>query len=163
MTPSHSLFSMSLPWWEFALRALIVYAFLLTVLRISGKRQVAQLSPFDFVLLLVLSNAVQNSMNGGDNSLVGGLVSALTLVLINFALGYAVFRSRKIAHVVEGHLEILVHDGVLYRQALLRQKLTEQDLESAMRIAGIEDIKDIRLAILETNGHISVIRREEKA
>ena len=73
----------SLPWWEFIFRGLIVYVFLLVILRITGKRQVGQLAPFDLVLLLVLSNAVQNSMNGGDNSVTGGLIAATTLVLAN--------------------------------------------------------------------------------
>jgi uncharacterized membrane protein YcaP (DUF421 family) len=77
------MLKMSVPWWEFLVRGVVVYLFLIVLLRLTGKRQVGQLSPFDLVLLLVLSNAVQNSMNAGDNSLVGGLVSATTLVGVN--------------------------------------------------------------------------------
>src|ERR1700674_1306405 len=84
-----SMWNLSLPWWEFVLRGAIVYVFLLVILRITGKRNTGQLAPFDLVLLLVLSNAVQNSMNGGDNTLTGGLVSATTLVMLNYAVGYA--------------------------------------------------------------------------
>ena len=80
-------------WYDLIIRAIVVYAFLLTLLRITGKRQVGQLAPFDLVLLLVLSNAVQNSMNGGDNSLTGGLVSATTLVALNFLMSWATYRS----------------------------------------------------------------------
>ena len=87
---------LTVPWWELILRSVVVYAFLLIILRISGKRQVGQLAPFDLVLLLVLSNAVQNSMNGADSSLVGGLVSALTLVALNFVMGVATFKSHKL-------------------------------------------------------------------
>ena len=80
------MFNLAIPWWELIVRGAIVYAFLLLLLRITGKRQIGQLAPFDLVLLLVLSNAVQNSMNGGDNSLVGGLISATTLVILNFLI-----------------------------------------------------------------------------
>src|SRR3954465_282736 len=92
----------SLPWWEFVVRGLIVYLFLIVLLRITGKRQVGQLAPFDLVLLLVLSNAVQNSMTGGDNSVGGGLISAATLVGVNFAVGLATFRSKRLERLIEG-------------------------------------------------------------
>src|SRR5437773_12531152 len=92
----HAMFTMAIPWWELIVRSLVVYAFLLVILRITGKRQVGQLAPFDLVLLLVLSNAVQNSMNGGDNSLVGGLIAATTLISINWLIGYATFRSKRL-------------------------------------------------------------------
>ena len=77
------MFDMSLPWWEFVLRGAVVYLFLMVMLRFTGKRQTGQLAPFDLILLLILSNALQNAMNGGDNSLVGGLISALTLIGLN--------------------------------------------------------------------------------
>src|SRR2546425_1370766 len=91
-----------LPWWEFILRSTIVYVFLLVLLRVTGKRQVGQLAPFDLVLLLVLSNAVQNAMNAGDNSLIGGLIAATTLVALNSLIGLATFRSKAIEALVEG-------------------------------------------------------------
>ena len=88
------MWAISLPhWWEFIVRAVVVYLFLLVLLRLTGKRQVGQLAPFDLVLLLVLSNAVQNSMNGGDNSITGGMILAATLVGINSGVGWLTFRS----------------------------------------------------------------------
>src|SRR5215470_8456949 len=90
------MFQLAIPWFEFVLRAAIVYVFLLGLLRVTGKRQVGQLAPFDLVLLLVLSNAVQNSMNGGDNSLVGGLISAATLVALNYGVGLLAYRNKKL-------------------------------------------------------------------
>src|SRR3954470_7574493 len=96
------MLSLGIPWWELIVRSAMVYAFLLVILRISGKRQVGQLAPFDLVLLLVLSNAVQNSMNGGDNSLVGGLISATTLIALNYGIGFATFRSKKAEAIIEG-------------------------------------------------------------
>src|SRR5215469_12792328 len=96
------MFNIAVSWWELIVRAIVVYAFLLIILRLTGKRQVGQLAPFDLVLLLVLSNAVQNSMNAGDNSLVGGLISAAALVGLNYLVGLATFRSRRLEAFVEG-------------------------------------------------------------
>ena len=90
------MLNFAVPIWELILRSAVVYVFLLALLRLTGKRQVGQLAPFDLVLLLVLSNAVQNSMNGGDNSLVGGLISAVTLVGVNAVVGYATYRSKRL-------------------------------------------------------------------
>src|SRR5215475_10336116 len=108
------MWNMAVPWWELVVRSVVVYGFLLILLRVTGKRQVGQLAPFDLVLLLVLSNAVQNSMNAGYNSLIGGLLSALTLVLINFGVGLITWRSKKLASLIEGRPEILIHNGKLF-------------------------------------------------
>src|SRR5262250_3998423 len=101
------MWNIAVPWWELVVRGLVVYAFLLALLRLTGKRQVGQLAPFDLVLLLVLSNAVQNSMNAGDNSLVGGLISAATLVGLNYLLAIATFKSKKIEALVEGRPQVV--------------------------------------------------------
>src|SRR5262252_6507051 len=103
------MLNMSVHWWELILRSAIVYSALLVILRVTGKRQVGQLAPFDLVLLLVLSNAVQNSMNGGDNSLVGGLISATTLIALNYFVGILTFRSKKMEALIEGRPEVLIH------------------------------------------------------
>src|SRR2546430_3796788 len=107
------MWNLSLPWWEFVVRAFIVYVFLLLVLRITGKRQTGQLAPFDLVLLLVLSNAVQNSMNGGDNTILGGLISATTLIACHYAVALMTFKSKKLEVWIEGTPRILIHNGVL--------------------------------------------------
>src|SRR5262245_20179338 len=130
------MWTMALPWWEFLARGAIVYVFLLVLLRLSGKRQVGQLAPFDLVLLLVLSNAVQNSMNGGDNSVIGGLISAATLVALNWVIGYATFRSKWLEQFVEGKPQIIIHDGHVYRDVMNRERLTQHELEAALRAAG---------------------------
>src|SRR5262249_8606341 len=130
------MLDMAVPWWELIVRGVVVYAFLLLILRISGKRQVGQLAPFDLVLLLVLSNAVQNSMNGGDNSLVGGLVSATTLVVLNYAIGFATFRSKRLEALIEGRPQIVVHNGKMYEDVMARAQLTHHELQAALRQAG---------------------------
>ncbi len=151
------MWSMSLPWWEFLFRALVVYAFLIVLLRLTGKRQIAQLAPFDLVLLLVLSNAVQNSMNGGDNSLIGGMISATTLVAVNFVVGYVTYRYRRVELFVEGRPEVLIHNGHLYEAVMQRAQMTHNELNAALRGAGVSTIEQVHSAILENNGTISVI------
>jgi uncharacterized membrane protein YcaP (DUF421 family) len=156
------MWTMALPWWEFLARGAIVYLFLIVLLRLSGKRQVGQLAPFDLVLLLVLSNAVQNSMNGGDNSVIGGLISASTLVALNWIIGYATFRNKRFEQFVEGKPQILIHDGHVYRDVMNRERLTQHELEAALRAAGCAAVTDVHFAILENNGQISVRRKDSR-
>jgi len=150
------MWQISLPWWEFVIRGLIVYLFLLIVLRITGKRQIGQLAPFDLILLLVLSNAVQNSMNGGDNSVTGVLISALTLIVANYAVAYLTFKSKRLEAVIEGRPQVLIHNGQLFEDVMQRARLTHHELEAALRTAGCACIADVHYAILENNGQISV-------
>jgi uncharacterized membrane protein YcaP (DUF421 family) len=153
------MFTLAVPWWELIVRGVVVYVFLLVLLRLTGKRQVGQLAPFDLVLLLVLSNAVQNSMNAGDNSLVGGLVSATTLVAANWLVSLATYRSKRLAAAIEGRPQLLVHNGKLYEDVLSRAKLTHHELNAALRQGGCSCIEDVHTAVLENNGTISVTPR----
>ncbi len=146
-----------IPWWQLIFRSVLVYLFLLLVLRITGKRQVGQLAPFDLVLLLVLSNAVQNSMNGGDNSLVGGLISAATLIALNYLVGFATFRSKRLEALIEGRPELLIHNGRLHEEILTRAQLTRHELNAALRRSGCTCVEEVHMAVLENNGAISVV------
>src|ERR1700731_198935 len=125
------MWNMSLVWWEFVLRGIIIYVFLIVLLRLTGKRQVGQLSPFDLVLLLVLSNAVQNAMNAGDNSVTGGLIAASTLVTLNYLVGLATFKSKALEALIEGRPEVLIHNGRLYQKVLNDAHLTHHELNAA--------------------------------
>src|SRR5512141_2000022 len=113
-----AMWKMAVPWWELVVRGIAVYAFLLLILRISGKRQVGQLAPFDLVLLLVLANAVQNSMNAGDNSLVGGLITATTLIVLNYLVSLTTHRNKTLEAVIEGRPQILIHNGKLFEDVM---------------------------------------------
>jgi len=155
-----SMLTVAVPVWELVLRASVVYMFLLVLLRLTGKRQVGQLAPFDLVLLLVLSNAVQNSMNAGDNSLVGGLISAATLVGLNYGIGYATFRNKRLEALIEGQPEIIIHNGRVYEDAMKRAQLTHHELNAALRRAGCACPEDVQAALLENNGSISVVPRQ---
>jgi uncharacterized membrane protein YcaP (DUF421 family) len=150
------MFNLAIPWTEFIVRGVVVYVFLLILLRLTGRRQVGQLAPFDLVLLLVLSNAVQNSMNGGDNSLVGGLISAATLVALNYAVGSLTHRSKRLEALIEGRPQLLIHNGTLFEDVLRSAKLTHHELNAALRRGGCACVDDVHSAILENNGSISV-------
>ena len=153
------MFNLAVPPWELIVRSVIVYLFLIVLLRITGKRQVGQLGPFDLVLLLVLSNALQNSMNGGDNSLIGGLIGATTLIALNYIVAMLTFRSKRIEALVEGRPEVLIHNGKLFEQVMTHSRLTHHELNAALRQAGCLSVEDVRCAMIENNGGISVIPR----
>src|SRR6266496_809845 len=142
------------------LRAVVVYGFLLVALRVAGRRELAQMTSFDLVLLLVISNAVQNSINAGDNSLTGGIISAVVLVLLNWTIGYATFRWRRVERLVEGKPLRIVSDGKVHMGAPKRELLTLSELRSALRKQGIVRIADCRLVVLEPDGTLSVVRRD---
>ncbi|MBI3580612.1 MAG: DUF421 domain-containing protein [Nitrospinae bacterium] len=156
------MFNLAIPWWEFVVRGLVVYFFLIIILRLSGKRQIGQLAPFDLVLLLVISNAVQNSMNGGDNSLAGGLISAVTLVLCNYLVGVATTKSKRLETAIEGRPQVLIHDGRLFEDVMERERLTRHELNAALRAGGCAGVEEVHYAILENNGQITVKARNRK-
>jgi uncharacterized membrane protein YcaP (DUF421 family) len=147
------------PVWELIVRAGVVYVFLLILLRVTGKRQIGQLAPFDLVLLLVLSNAVQNSMNAGDNSLVGGLISAATLVGLNYGVGCLTYRNKRLETLVEGRPQIIIHNGKVFEDVMRSAKLTHHELNAALRRAGCGCAEEVQAAVLENNGSISVMAR----
>jgi len=158
---SKDLFHLQVPWEEKVIRAAVVYAFLLLALRLFGRRELGQFTAFDLVVLLTLSNILQNAMIGNDSSLLGGLVGATVLLTANLGLAYAVFRSRAFQRFFTGEPRILVRDGVVQKQALAAQRLTEQDLLAAVHNQGLEDFSRVHLAISEPNGTISVIPKHE--
>ena len=142
------------------LRAGAVYAFLLVILRVAGKRELAQMTSFDLILLLVISNAVQNSINAGDDSLTGGLVSAVTLVAVNWLVAWATWRWRSVEKLVEGKPVRVVTDGKVHVGALRRELLTLSELRSALRKQGIARIGDCSRVTLEPDGTLSVVRKD---
>ena len=144
---------------EIVLRTVVVYFFILIGLRLSGKREVGQLAPFDFALILLIANAVQNAMVGPDQSLVGGLVAASVLLLINFALGRLAIRSRRWEHLLRGHGRVLVRRGRLEVKSLKAEGLTHEELMQALRENGCATVEDCELAVLEVDGRISVVQR----
>jgi uncharacterized membrane protein YcaP (DUF421 family) len=144
---------------ERVIRALAVYAFLLVAVRLFGRRELGQLTAFDLIVLLTLSNILQNAMIGPDNTVTGGIVGALVLLGANWAVAFTVFRSRGAERLIEGQPRVLIRDGEVRRDELRSEMLTEMDLLSAIRREGLETFDDVKLAISEPNGMISVIPR----
>lgn len=142
------------------LRSVVVYAFLIAALRLAGRRELAQMTSFDLVLLLVIANAVQNSINAGDNSLTGGLVSAVTLVVLNWLVGWAVYRWPRLERLVQGRPIRIVTDGRVHVPAMRRELLTLSELRSALRKQGIMRIGDCEQVVLEPDGTLSAVRRD---
>jgi uncharacterized membrane protein YcaP (DUF421 family) len=157
----HNLVSIGSSWQERAVRAVVVYVFLLLAIRIFGRRELGQLTAFDIIVLLTLSNILQNSMIGNDNSVTGGMVGAVVLLSANLVLAFVVSRRPAVERVVEGGPKILIHDGKVQLHAIRREMLTEQDLLAAVRREGIESFENVRLAISEPNGMISVIPKKD--
>ena len=153
-----ALLSTETPVLLLVLRAVVVYVFLLGALRLAGRRELAQLTSFDLVLLLILSNAVQNSINAGDNSLAGGLASAVTLLALNWIVGYATWRWRRVEQLVQGKPVRIVTDGKVHLGALRRELLTGEELRSALRKQGIMRISDCKQVVLEPDGTLSAVR-----
>ena len=146
---------------QLVVRSTIVYGFVLFLLRFSGKRQIGQLAPFDLVLLLMLSNAVQNALNGGDTSVTGGLLSATTLVALNSMVAVVTSKSKKAEAMIEGHPLVLIHNGKLYQAMMDQARLTHHELNAALRQAGCGCVDDVQYAVLENNGAISVVARKD--
>ena len=141
------------------LRAVVVYVFLMIALRMAGRRETGQLTSFDIVLLLILSNAVQNSINAGDNSLTGGLISAVTLLVLNWAVGFAAYRWSWFERLVEGRPVRIISDGKIHEKALRRERITVAQLRSALRKQGIDGITQCKRAVLEPDGTLSAVRK----
>jgi uncharacterized membrane protein YcaP (DUF421 family) len=138
-------------------RTLVVYFFILGAFRLSGKREVGQLAPFDFALILLIANAVQNAMVGASSSLVGGLVAAAVLIAANYALGFLAVRNRKGERLLRGHARILLNRGHPYPESLREEGISHEQLLQALRENGCPTLADCRLAVLEVDGTISVI------
>ncbi|MBV7541079.1 DUF421 domain-containing protein [Acidovorax sp. sic0104] len=153
------MWTTSVPWWEFVLRGVIVYVFLLVFLRLTGKRQTGQFAPFDLILLLILSNAVQNSMNAGDNSLVGGLISATTLIVCHVVLAQLTFRFKRVERLIDGTPQVLVQEGQVNSALMRKELLSADDLEAALRAGGCLHLHEVERATIETNGQITVVLR----
>src|SRR6476620_277978 len=154
------LFVLSAPWWHFVLRAVAIYAMVMVMIRLSGKRAVGQFTPFDLVLLILIGNAVQNGLNGGDNSITGALVLAGCLIALNYVVAFLTSRFTRVEHIVEGVPKVIARDGTIYHDVLLKELVSLDDFHEALRMNNLGDPDDVALALLETNGSISVVPRE---
>jgi uncharacterized membrane protein YcaP (DUF421 family) len=147
-----SMFHLQLPVLEKILRPVIVYIALIVFLRLFGKRELAQLNPFDLVVLLSLSNTVQNAIIGDDNSVSGGLIGAFALLAINWVLALVIYRAPKLNQALEGKQAVLVRNGKVDKKAMEQEHLTHEELISVLNKNGINDPSAVKLCVLEPNG-----------
>lgn len=146
---------------EIVLRTSIIYTFLLIGVRIGGKREMGQMTPFDLVLLLTISNAVQNAMVGDNNTVTGGIAAASTLLAWNFVMGIIALRSVRARHLLEGTPTVLVAGGKIVAAGMRKERITMDDLEAATREHGISSVEEVDLAVMEVDGTISIIKYED--
>jgi len=154
------MFDMEVPWWEFIVRAGTVYLVLLAMVRLSGKRTIGQFTPFDLVVVLLLSEAVSGSINAQDASLPGGLLAAATLLALDTLIAIGTSRSRRLDAAMQGNPVLVGRDGVIYDAVLRRERVPRSDVEKALRAADCE-IEDMRLAILESDGDINIMKKQD--
>ncbi len=146
---------------QIVLRTGIIYLLVLIGVRLSGKREVGQMTPFDLTLLLLLSNSVQNAMTGPDTSLTGGAVAASTLLVLNYLVANVSGRSKRLRRLVEGEPSLLVHDGKVIDSHMAREHVSMDELNRALREHGINSCDQVALAVLEVDGSISCLKYDE--
>ncbi len=145
------------PWWHYVLRALIVYVFMLFLLRAAGKRTMGEFTPFDLIVIILLGEAMQSALVPENESVIAPIISATTLVALNYLVGFISTRSRSVDKLVTGDPVMLVRNGRVLEKAMLAENVPPADLEEALRCAGLTDVADVRLAMLETDGEITVV------
>jgi uncharacterized membrane protein YcaP (DUF421 family) len=154
------MFVLGLPIAEKILRPVIVYIFLIVGLRLSGKRELAQLNPFDLIVLLTLSNTVQNAIIGDDNSVTGGIIGAASLLAINYLVVRFLYDHRKIDQLVEGRADVLIENGKVHTEKLKRELITKEELAAAARKQGFDTLSEVRQCILEPGGTLTFIAKK---
>ena len=154
------MLDLQMPWWEFIVRAGVVYVALLVMVRLTGKRTVGQFTPFDLVVVMLLAESVSNSMSGADHSLLGGLIAAATLVTLDVLFAFATSRSRVLDKFVEGSPVLIGRDGVIYQDVIKQQRVSQGDVDAALREHDC-DLENLRMAILESDGKISVLKKQQ--
>jgi uncharacterized membrane protein YcaP (DUF421 family) len=153
------MFDMNLPWWEFIVRGAIVYLTLMVMVRVSGKRTVGQFTPFDLLVVMLLSEAVSNSLSGGDSSLVGGLLIAATLIVLNMVMALASSRSHKMAEILDGTALLIGRNGKFFDDVVKKARLAKGDLDEALREADCS-LEEMQCAFLEADGGITIMKKK---
>jgi uncharacterized membrane protein YcaP (DUF421 family) len=153
----------TLPWWQFPLRALVVYGVLLLFVRLAGKRTIGEFTAFDLLLVVLIAEAMEGALLGGDHSIAAGVLVAGSLVLMNFLIGFASARSRRFDRLIDGEPVVLASNGRVFESVLRRSNVPRSDFDESMRTAHIGSIEEVQLAVLEPNGHITFIPRKPEA
>jgi uncharacterized membrane protein YcaP (DUF421 family) len=156
----HDMFYLALPVAEKIVRPILVYAFLIIGLRLAGKRELAQLNPFDLVVLLTISNTVQNAIIGEDNSVTGGFIGAATLLIVNYWVVRLLYGHERLERLVEGEEDVLIQDGVIRMDRLRKELITVTELQAAAHKQGFSTLEEIDKAILDPGGTVAFFGRK---
>jgi len=154
------MFVLAVPLLEKIFRPIVVYMFLVVGLRLSGKRELVQLNPFDLVVLLTLSNTVQNAIIGDDNTVTGGIIGATSLLIVNYLVVRFLYGHRSLDQLIEGRADVLIEDGKVKTQHLKRELITIAQLEAAARKQGFDTLTEVQQCVLEPGGTISFIGKK---
>jgi uncharacterized membrane protein YcaP (DUF421 family) len=154
------MFVLAVPLLEKILRPICVYVFLIVGLRLSGKRELVQLNPFDLVVLLTLSNTVQNAIIGDDNTVTGGIIGATSLLIVNYLVVRFVYKHRSLDQIIEGKADVFIEDGKVRTQHLKKELITMAQLEAAARKQGFDSLSEVAQCVLEPGGTISFIGKK---
>lgn len=146
---------------EIAARTSVIYVLVLVGIRLTGKREVGQMTPFDLTLLLLLSNSVQNAMTGPDTSLLGGVIAATVLLVLNYLLAEVSGLNRRFRGVIQGSPTLLIHNGELITAHCAKEHLTVDEVQRALREHGVSTVGEVALAVLEVDGSISVLKYDD--
>ncbi len=152
------MWTLQTPWYELVLRGTVTYFFMFILMRIWGRKHLAEVTTFDFILLLFISEAIQNSLVDDDSSLFGGMIVIVTFLFWSTLLNKLSFRFKKVEEAVDGRPKVIIKDGVIQEKVRKKEELTQQEIQSALRENGIEDVKKVKQATIEPNGHITVIQ-----
>jgi uncharacterized membrane protein YcaP (DUF421 family) len=153
------MFDMELPWWEYIARATIIYGVLLVMVRVAGKRTVGQFTPFDLLVIMLLSEAVSSSLSGGDKSIPGGLLLAATLIGLNILIAWVTAHSRKAADVLEGAAILLGRNGRIFKDIAKKHRVSDGEIEQALREEDCE-LKEMQCIFLESDGKITILKKD---
>jgi uncharacterized membrane protein YcaP (DUF421 family) len=153
------MFEMSLPWWEFVARGVIIFCVLLFMVRVSGRRTIGQFTPFDLLVVMLLSEAVSNSLSGGDDSVAGGLILAATLVAMNVATSWLTSHSKKMSDLLDGSPVLLGRDGKLFDKVLKKCRLSKTEVNAALHEADCK-LEEMSYMFLEADGNITIQKKD---
>jgi uncharacterized membrane protein YcaP (DUF421 family) len=155
----HDMFTLGTPFLEFVIRPVLVYVFLVVALRLAGKRELAQVNSFDLVVLLTISNLLQNAGIGPDTSVLGGWIASASLLAANYLVVRLLFRHPRVGRLIEGLPTVLVEDGRVVYENLHKELLSEDDLIAAIHAQGVEEVRDVRRCEISPNGAIAVFQK----
>jgi uncharacterized membrane protein YcaP (DUF421 family) len=156
------MWQLTVPWWELVARAAIVYALLLLLIRVSGRRTLGQFTPFDLLVVMLLSESVSNALNGGDESILAGIISACTLIGLNLAVAFVTARSVGVQKALQGEPVLVGRQGEIFSTVLKKHHVPNADVEQALREADC-DQADMQCAFLESDGRISILKKRDSA